>query len=287
MDALINEGKTKGFNCMLRCLHYALLLITVNRATNASMMLCSEPSTVYHHISYITTLVMLFLGILGVCYIHFKYQFPRVEFFVCLAVEIFLVIATIWYSISSMAARERECIQIIILEKWGVFASLRLLLELLAVMVFKIFWIQRYTNGPGNLTWSYMFLTISWATVPYTKPLFVGIGVTYLIISIITLILNLASRRANRAFFTRYLKIWWIAAMVIMLVFEVLAAVKLYFSDFTEKYYETGAKRMLYIFLIGNLIDLMFWGWGLLTLRVESGDVVRNGLEDGKEERQL
>lgn len=65
-----------------------------------------------------------------------------------------------------------------------------------------------------------------------------------------------------------------------MLVFEGLSIAKLISNDFPETFYYIGAKRMLYIFMIGNLIDVLFWGWGLLTLRVESGDVVREGLAE-------
>lgn len=158
----MNQGKTKGFNCELRILHYAILLLVVNRCTNTSMLLCSEQSNSYHYMLYIINLILLFLSIFGVCYIHFKYQFPRVEFFVDLFLQTILVGIIAWYSFSSISYRERECIQIIILEKWAIMASLRLVLEVLSIMFFKLFWIQRYTNGPGNLTWSYMFLTIGW-----------------------------------------------------------------------------------------------------------------------------
>ena len=105
MNALINEGKTKGFNCMLRAFHYSLLLLIVNRATNAAMILCPEPSTAYHHISYVVTLIILVIAVVGVCYIHFKYQFPRVEFFVGLVVEVLLVTTIIWYTYTSIMSR--------------------------------------------------------------------------------------------------------------------------------------------------------------------------------------
>ena len=86
-------------------------------------------------------------------------------------------------------------------------------------MAFKIFWIQRYTNGPGNLTWVYMFLSINWDSVGQIKSLYLAIGITYGIISTVTLILNVASRKADKATFAKYLEIWWILAIVIMIIF--------------------------------------------------------------------
>lgn len=53
-----------------------------------------------------------------------------------------------------------------------------------------------------------------------------------------------------------------------MFIFEGFAIGKLISNEFTKTFYEIGAKRMLYIFIIGNLVDIVFWGWGLLTLRV-------------------
>lgn len=120
-----------------------------------------------------------------------------------------------------------------------------------------------------------MLLTINWSEVPEVKGLFFAIGVTYIIISGITFILNIVSRKADSSSFTKYLEYWWILTIIVMLVFEGVAIAKLISTDFTETFYEIGAKRMLYIFIIGNLVDVLFWGWGLLTLRVESGDVVR------------
>lgn len=107
MEALVNQGKTKGFNCELRILHYAILLLIVNRCTNAAMVLCSEQSVSYHYLLYIINLILLFLATFGVCYIHFKYQFPRVEFFVDLVLEAILVFVIVWYSFASMGYRER------------------------------------------------------------------------------------------------------------------------------------------------------------------------------------
>lgn len=77
MQALVNQGKTKGFNCLLRVLHYGILLVIANRCTNSSMMLCSEASNTYHRLLYIINLIVIILATLGVLYVHFKYQFPR------------------------------------------------------------------------------------------------------------------------------------------------------------------------------------------------------------------
>ena len=142
-------------------------------------------------------------------------------------------------------------------------------------MIFNLYWIQRYTNGPGNLIWSYMFFTINWIYVPVVQNFFTIIGVAYLLISIITLILNLVSRKADSPTFSKYLSYWWKLAIIIMFVFEGFAIAKFLSNDFRETFYDIGAKKMLIIFIIGNILDILFWGWGLLTLRVESGDVVR------------
>lgn len=81
----------------------------------------------------------------------------------------------------------------------------------------NLFWVQRYTNCPGNIVWAYMFLTINWGSVGSAKMLLVAIGVAYLLISVVTLIVNtLSFCGGTTTLKRRLLKYWWVIAIVIM-----------------------------------------------------------------------
>ena len=77
-----------------------------------------------------------------------------------------------------------------------------------------------------------MFLTINWIYTPIVQNFFTAIGIIYLIISIITLILNLVSRKADSPTFSKYLSYWWKLAIIIMLIFEGFGIAKLISNDF-------------------------------------------------------
>lgn len=77
-----------------------------------------------------------------------------------------------------------------------------------------------------------MFLTINWIYAFIVQNFFTAIGITFLIISIVTLILNLVSRKADSPTFSKYLSYWWKFAILIMIVFEGFALAKFLSNDF-------------------------------------------------------
>jgi hypothetical protein len=171
--------------------------------------------------------------------------------------------------------------QVILLQKWAIFTSVVMMFIALLILVCSLYWVQRYTNTPGNIAWAYMFLTISWSTLSPVRNFMLGIGFAYLIISVITFLVNVNSLCGGTTTTSkRYLKCWWIFVIVLMIVFEVVALIGYLAGTSSGQFYEVAANRLLQMFLVGNFIDLLFWLWGLLALQYENGDLIRDELID-------
>jgi|JI6StandDraft_1071083.scaffolds.fasta_scaffold13873_9 hypothetical protein len=281
MEADINSAKSKGYNCLLRFLQYSLLLFVCNRVLVTNQQSCSEFGHTYTNLLGLISLVLLAFNLLALCYVTCRARFARTEFFIALSINIVVVLVVIGLSLTTMMRAPTECMQVILLQKWAVFTSVVVLLITLLVLSCGLFWVQRYTNSPGNIAWAYMFLTITWTSLPHVKLFLLGIGIAYLCISLFTFLVNASSLCGGTTTTSkRCIKCWWIFVIVLMAVFEIIALIGYLGGNLGSSFYEIGANRLLQMFLVGNFIDLLFWLWGLMALRYENGDLIRDELID-------
>lgn len=82
----------------------------------------------------------------------------------------------------------------LLLEKWIIFASAKILVEIGLISVLSLRWGEYLMSGLGNLTWSFMFLRSEWLHTPTIKPLFTYVGNFYLIAFIILFSVNIYLR---------------------------------------------------------------------------------------------
>lgn len=221
---------------------------------------------------------------LALCYVHCRARFARTEFFIALSLNIVFTMVVIGLSFITMMKSHSECMQVILLQKWAIFTSTVAILIALMILVCGLYWVQRYTNSPGTIAWAYMFLTISWATVPHLRGLLICIGLVYLVISLLTFCVNANSLCGGVTTTSkRYLKCWWIFVIVLMVAMEVFALIGYLGGRTSGDFYDIGANRLLQMFLVGNVVDILFWLWGLMALRYENGDLIREELIDANQ----
>lgn len=281
MEADINNAKSKGYNCLLRFFQYSLLLFACDRILHTTQRSCSEAGGTYNSIIGLISLGLVAFNLLALCYVHCRAKFARTEFFIALSINIVLTLVAIGLSLTTIMKAPQECMQVILLQKWTIFTSSAIILVAMMILICGLYWVQKYTNSPGNLAWAYMFLTVSWADVPHLRYFLLGIGIAYLVISIFTFLININSLCGGITTTSkRCLKCWWIFVIVLMVVFEVIALIGYLGRRSTGEFYDIGANRLLQMFLVGNLIDLLFWLWGLMALRYENGDLIREELID-------
>lgn len=284
MEADINSPKSKGYNCILRCLHYSILMLVACRILSPQTSLTIIELKNYGHLLTYMSIILIILNLLALCYIHCRNKFVRTEFFIAYAINMLFAVVVIALSIVAIGQAPVEQAQNILLQKWGIISSVLLILLTLLILCGNLFWVQRYTNSPGSIIWAYLFLTINWSSLGPVKNIFLFIGITYLVISVVTFFLNTKSLFSSATTTSnRVLKCWWIFCIAVMIVLELVAVAIFFTNHFSNNFYQVAASRLLQLFIVANIIDLLFWLWGLLALRYENGDVIREGLIDANQ----
>lgn len=276
MEADINSPKSKGYNCILRCLHYSILLLIACRILSPQSGLSGVDFRNYGQLLTYLSIILIVLNLLALCYIHCRSKFARSEFFITYAINMIFAVVAIVLSIVTITQAPVEQAQNILLQKWSIFTSILLILLTLLILCGNLFWVQRYTNSPGSLVWAYLFLTFNWSVLGPVKNIFLFIGITFLVISLVTFFLNTKSLFGSATTTSnRVLKCWWIFCIVVMILLELLAVAIFFTNHFSSNFYQVAASRLLQLFIVANIVDLLFWLWGLLALRYENGDVIR------------
>ena len=138
-------------------------------------------------------------------------------------------------------------------------------------------WAQRYTNAPGNIVWALLFLGVDW-TVAFNGS-FKAIGFLNLAISLATLFIHMVPLYKGITSTSRkIIKIAWVLCLLIMIGCEILCLITYLGNTQKNAFNDFIAKKLAQTFLVINLIDGLFWIWGLLSLQSAGGDTVRDNI---------
>lgn len=140
------------------------------------------------------------------------------------------------------------------------------LVLLLAIIIGKVSWEDRYAHWPGNLTWAILFLKVGFPGALATPALVIGI--LYAVISVTSFIFNafhyntvdLTKNKAN------ILTAQWVFSMIVIFGCEVLAVVMLVLHDKDGDYAWNYARKIFVIFAAINIVDFFFWFYGYRRL---------------------
>jgi hypothetical protein len=135
----------------------------------------------------------------------------------------------------------------------------------LLILFTSFYWIQRYSNSPGNLAWLFLFFGFDWK--PELSGNMTTIGIICLLVSLITLIVNgFAAWKGITETVKKVVVACWTICLLLMLVNEIVAIVA-YFSNSWESYNDVVGKKLILTFLALNMVELAFWVYGLLTIK--------------------
>ncbi len=85
------------------------------------------------------------------------------------------------------------------------------------VLFMSFYWIQRYSNSPGNLAWVFLFFGFAWGSGFDSR--MTTIGVLSLIISLITLISNgIAAWKGITTTVKKIVVFCWATALLLMVI---------------------------------------------------------------------
>lgn len=164
-----------------------------------------------------------------------------------------------------------------VLYKFVVVDIIFVVIMTLLILFASFYWIQRYSNSPGNLSWVVLFLGFSWTSAFSSQ--MITIGVISLVISLISLIANgIAAIKGITSTIKKLIIVCWALGLLLMITNEIIAIVAYFQNSDSSSYNDVMAKKLLQIFMAINMIELVLWVFGILTLKYENGDPIRDSL---------
>lgn len=154
----------------------------------------------------------------------------------------------------------------------------------MAILLLPFYWVQRFSNSPGNLVWIALFCSFSWAGEDLF--LMLSIGLLNLLACVATWSFNgVAGCRGISTGMKCGLVVGWVLSLLLVVAAEGLGVFAYLSRGDSQSYHSLAKKTLLEVFLVVNLIDINFWLFGFLTLRHENGDSIRDDLlHFGKDE---
>ena len=151
-------------------------------------------------------------------------------------------------------------------------------------LCFPFYGAMRYTNSPGNFAWPIVFSSFAWmftgmGDIITLIGILVGLCLLVSILSLVSTLLVACSGVTTDS--KKGIVVFWVIELILMVLAEGMATY-LYLEYDAESvtfgYYQASSLALVCCFLLGNAVDLIFWLVGLLTLRLEHGDKVRDEL---------
>ena len=135
---------------------------------------------------------------------------------ICLLVTgIMLVIAFVGFGQAHVCASNRVTYEFML------FYILVILLMNGLILFGPFFWIQRYSNSPGNVVWIAMFFLYNWN--PAYRSLMIVIGIICILISLATLLVNIVAGVAGvTSGIKRAVTVVWAVGLIMMIINQIL-----------------------------------------------------------------
>lgn len=141
----------------------------------------------------------------------------------------------------------------------------------------EFYWAIRYTNAPGNLVWPFLFFGFSWTSK--FNGSYITVGIITLFISLGTFIANILPLRGGPTTLkSKIINYAWIGSLILMGICELIVFVTYLSSSDGTDFNDYIAKKLAQIYLPINFIDAIFWVFGKLTTKYDTGDTVRGNI---------
>ena len=150
------------------------------------------------------------------------------------------------------------------------------------IMLGPFDWSLRYTNAPGNMVWPFLFFGFNW-TFSF-KGSMICLGLLHLILSIGIFVINiLPVIKGVTTQIKKIIRASWYIGIIVMALCEIIALITYLADSETTQFEDMVAKKLLQTYFPINIIDALFWIYGMLTLRHTGGDIIREGIMEGNE----
>jgi hypothetical protein len=276
MESDISEPKSRSFNLFLR---FFQLGLSLTAAAVISQLLSSSCIDDTFKLMALLSMVMVVFNFIAMVSLRCSVNFPKCGFIMAYIIDIGLSAAIVLLALRDYQTSQNCAFSALLFRFFIVEIGLYVIMSFL-ILVLPFHWIQRYSNSPGNWVWPGLFFSFLWSFLDAsaTHSLLL-IGLLTFLVSVITLAGNLiAGCKGITTGMKRCLIVCWVMTVLLMVGAEVLAVLTYISIKEGSDYQGMVAKILLEIFVAINLIDLNFWLFGLLTLRHENGDNIRDDL---------
>lgn len=223
--------------------------------------------------------ILIGLNLLALLLFRWKQTFHRPAFFVLYALNIILAGVVMIVGFGGIG-ETNSCAGNKVVHRYVGFQAL-VMMAVSAMTLFGEFdWGLRYANAPGNFVWPFLFFGYAWTNA--FKGSYITVGVFTLLISLATFIVNVLPLRGGlTSGKKKIIHFEWIGALILMAVCEIVVFATYLGGANTTDFMDQIAKKLAQTYLPINIIDALFWIWGLLTLKYTSGDTVRDNIMGG------
>lgn len=187
MQIDINEGRSRAFNIFLRFMQLAASMIVAIETAKLDSQDCDSQ---FYKLIEITSIALLIISIVANLFFRCSSGFNKTFFFILLSAcaiisGIALIVSFAGYGADGVCASNKVTYKFIVIE------IITIVILNLLILFANFFWIQRYTNSPGNIVWVFMFFGADWNHA-YKSALII-LGVASLAICLVTLTINIVA----------------------------------------------------------------------------------------------
>jgi hypothetical protein len=276
----INEPKSRSFNMYLRYLQMGLQVFIASKISEVSSEGCIDN---FHKVGDIVLYIVIGINLLAILITRCVQGFPRPLFYIVFIIDLILAVILVVLALVGLF-QFNTCANNKVLYRFAIVEVAIAVVMAFMVILLSFHWIQRYSNTPGNIVWIFLFFGFGW-TATYNVSMIV-LGVICAVISFSSLAVNLLACKGITTSMKKIIVVQWVFSLILMLVAEVLAIVVYLKKDHNDVFADNIAYKLLQTFICVNLLDMLFWLWGYLTLEYENGDKIRDELMKGKNDRE-
>lgn len=219
---------------------------------------------------------MLAANLIAILYMRCKEEFSKISFYIFLTADLLLAGIVLVVSFAGFG-QNNVCANNKVFFKFAVAEVIVIVIITLFILFSAFYWVQRFSNSPGNLAWIFMFFGFAWTEQFGSK--MTAIGTLCLIVSLITFLANgIAAWKGITTGTKKIVVGFWTVDLLLMFVNEIVAIAVYFQNSDTTSYNDVAAKKLLQTFLAINIIEFLLWIFGLLTLKYENGDPIRDSL---------
>lgn len=218
--------------------------------------------------------ILLGLNFIAIILLRWKKLYNRKVFFALYAADVILAGVIMVVGLGGIG-ESNSCANNKVMHRYAGFQSMITIVVSVMAIFGPFDWVIRYANAPGNLVWPFLFFPFQWTNA--FKGSYITVGVITLLITLTTFVVHALTIRGTTAKNIKIIRIQWIVALVLMAICQIIVFVTYLAGADANTFNDMIAKKLAQTYLPINIIDAIFWFWGLMTLNM-TGDVVKDNI---------